>query len=67
MGAGAGVFLLGHPQFRQGIMSGRQASKQRVTEMVGKTCQLYLETLGSDGGGQSQIPLKKHSDREQSL
>lgn len=61
------IFLLGHSQFRQGIMSGHQASKHRATELVRKTYQLYLETPGSNGGGQSRIPLKKHSDQEQAI
>ncbi|WP_133123863.1 hypothetical protein [Phyllobacterium zundukense] len=55
------IFLLGHSQFRQGIMSGDQASKQRAADQVRKTYESYLETPGSDGGGQSRIPLKRYS------
>ncbi|PSH63349.1 hypothetical protein CU102_24105 [Phyllobacterium brassicacearum] len=61
------VFLLGHSQFRQGIMSGHQASKQRAADQVRKTYEGYLETPGSDGGGQSRIPLKKHSNQNQAV
>ncbi len=61
------VFLLGHSQFRQGIMSGHQASKQKATDQVRKTYERYLETPGSDGGGQSRIPLKKHSSQNRAV
>ncbi|UXN58785.1 hypothetical protein [Phyllobacterium zundukense] len=57
------IFLLGHSQFRQGIMSGDQASKQRAANQVWKTYERYLETPGFDGGGQSRIPLKKQSNQ----
>ena len=61
------IFLFGHSQFRQGIMSGDQASKQRAIDQVRKTYERYLETPGSDGGGQSRIPLKKHSSQNRAV
>ena len=61
------IFLLGHSQFRQGIMSGDQASKQRAAGQVRNTYESYLETSGSDGGGQSRIPAKKHSNPNQTV
>jgi hypothetical protein len=51
------IFLFGHSQFRQGIVSGDQASKQQAAKQVRKTYERYLETPASDGG-QSRIPLK---------
>lgn len=61
------IFLLGHSQFRQGIVSGHQASKQRAADQVCRTYRRYLETPGSDGGGQSRIPLKKPSNQDQAI
>jgi hypothetical protein len=61
------IFLLGHSQFRQGIVSGDQPSKQRAAKQVRKTYEHYLETPGSDGGGQSRIPLKKHSNQTKAV
>jgi hypothetical protein len=56
------VFLLGHSQFRQGMMSGDQASKQRAAVQVRKIYERYLATPGCAGGGQSRIPPKKQSN-----
>jgi hypothetical protein len=61
------IFLLGHSQFRQGIMSGDQASKQRAANEVQKTYERYLETPGCAGGGQSRIPLKKQSNQDRAV
>jgi hypothetical protein len=61
------IFLLGHSQFRQGVISGDQASKQRAANQVRKTYERYLETPGCAGGGQSRIPLKKHSTQDQAV
>jgi hypothetical protein len=49
------IFLLGHSQVRQGTMSGDQASKRLAAGQVRMTYESYLETPGSDGGGQSRI------------
>lgn len=61
------IFLLGHSQFRQGIVSGDQTSKQRAAGQVRKTYESYLETPGSNGGGQSRIPAKKHSNQNRTV
>lgn len=56
------IFLFGHSQFRQGIMSGDQASKRRAVDQLLKVYNRYIETPCSDGGGQSRVPIKKHSN-----
>jgi hypothetical protein len=45
------IFLLGHSRFRQGIMSGHQASKRRAVDQLRKVYKRYLETPGSAAGG----------------
>ncbi|UXN57785.1 hypothetical protein [Phyllobacterium zundukense] len=57
------IFLLGHSQFRQGIMSGDRASKQRAAIQVRKIYERYLETPGCAGGGRSRIPLRKQPNQ----
>ena len=52
------VFLLGHSQFREGMMSGDQASKQRAAAQVRKIYERYLETPGCASGRQSRIRPK---------
>ncbi|RCW78499.1 hypothetical protein C7476_12430 [Phyllobacterium bourgognense] len=58
------VFLLGHSQFRQGIMSGDQTSKQKAASQIRKIYECYLETPGCAGGGQSRIPQKRQSNQD---
>lgn len=61
------MFLLGHSQFRQGIMSGDQASRQRAADQVQKTYERYLETPGCEGGGQSRIPIKRPANQNETV
>lgn len=56
------IFLFGHSQFRQGIMSGDQASKRRAVDQLLKVYNRYIETSCRDGGGQSRIPIKTQAN-----
>lgn len=53
------AFLLGRAQFRSMSVSGQTVSIQTAKTEVVKTFERYLDTPGSDGGGQSRIPVKR--------
>lgn len=59
------IFLLGHSQFRQGMMSGDQASRQRAAAQVGKTYEHHLETPGCAGGVKSGYRQKSNQIKTQ--
>ena len=52
-------FLLGRAQFRSIGVSGQTVSIQTAKTEVVQTFERYLDTPGSDGGGQSRIPVKR--------